>query len=278
MFRTFMALFLVFMAQGLLWAGDFNWGVKYGMGSSSLHGEEADYELHYDIARVGLNPPDFGYLKVRSFETKGDLSYQAGAYCSVPLFRNHDSVSLQTELLWHRYAVSHEFKDAALNTNQIVLATAFEDTLRGRIDKTLDYVTVPILIRMNQELPPEKLDRSYQGAFVYFGPSFSVLLNNDTAYQKGVKALEQKLEDEYNDGVVYTYRKVESGTDKLSALKADIVIGAGFAVKDIFKMGLCKDEFVFDVRFTASLNDLGDTPFRNSFNLRSIMLSIGSRL
>ncbi|HNQ44081.1 MAG TPA: hypothetical protein PKI59_06605, partial [Candidatus Cloacimonadota bacterium] len=183
-----------------------------------------------------------------------------------------------TELLWHRYAFSYEFQDAALSTNQVVLATDFPDTLRGSIDKTVDYLTLPLLFRLNQELSPEKLQQSYQGAFVYFGPSISLLLNNEAVTHKGVKALDQKIADEYQDGLVYSSRKVQSGTDELSALKTDIVIGAGFAVKDLFKTGFGKDEFVFDFRFTASLNSLGDTPSRNNFNLRSIMVSIGSRL
>lgn len=285
MFRVILAAFLVLVAQNFLWAGEFNWGVKYGLGTSSLHGAESDYELRYDIQQVGVVPGDFGYLKVRSRDTRSDISQQLGAYFVVPLVREHDSVSLHTELLWHRYGFRYKFADAPLATNQLLLATEFADTLKGNIDKTLDYVTLPIMLRLNQELAAEDKQNSYQGAFLYLGPSFSLLINNDTVYRDGIKALNRDVVDfaaqsqlDADLETAYTSSKVESGTDELTLLKTDFVIGAGINLKDIFKMGIGKDEFVLDLRFTTGLNDLGAVPARKAFILKSIMFSIGSRL
>ena len=55
-------------------------------------------------------------------------------------------------------------------------------------------------------------------------------------------------------------------------------MGAGFALKDLFGFGLGKDEFVFDLRYKGSLDDLGDSGLRDAVGLRSIMLYIGCRL
>lgn len=283
MFKVTLAAILVLLSHSFLWSGELNWGIKYGLGSSTLQGEEKDYELRYDIMKTGGATNETGYLKVRSSKTNSGTSQQFGAYCSFPLAREHDSISLHTELLWHHYAFSYDF-EGVLNTNQIELASAFADTLMGEIDKSLDYLTIPVLLRMNQVLSAEELQRSYQGAFVYLGPSVSILLHNGTSTKQGVNALDQDVADYVqqsnteNPGFLYESKKVESGTDKPGLLKTDFVIGGGFTLKDLFKMGVGKDEFVFDIRFTAGVHSLGDAPARNAFSLRSVMFSIGSRL
>lgn len=285
MFRVVLAALVLLVAQNILWAGELNWGIKYGLGTSTLRGEEIDYELRYDILEAGQNPSDFGYLKLRSHETSSNISHQAGAYVSVPMIRNRDSISLHAELLWHRYAFSYRFADSPLSTNQLLLAAEFADTLSGSIDKTMDFITLPVMLRLNQELAEEDKQKAYQGAFLYLGPSFSFLVNNHSLTKNGIRALDQDIADFVSDSQsdadpnqAYASRKVDSGTDELSAVKTDFVIGAGINLKNIFNLGIGKDEFTFDIRYTTGMHDLGGAPSRKAFVFRSIMFSIGSRL
>jgi hypothetical protein len=268
-----------------LWSAGLDWGIKYGLGSSSLHGDDKNYELRYDIYEHAATTTDLGYLRLRAQKNEGGISQNAGVYASLMLTRKVDSVSLHTELLWQRYAFSHKFQGAPLSTNNLLLASTFADTLKGRIDRTVDYITLPIMIRLNQELSEEKKQNNYQGAFVYLGPSFSVKLDQNNNSHNGIKALEQDVDNFVQDSLsdadnssYYSSTRQNSGSDKLTAFKTDLVIGTGFTLKDIFNFGIGKDEFVFDFRFTMGINDLGDNSVRNAITLRSIMFSIGSRL
>jgi hypothetical protein len=67
----------------------------------------------------------------------------------------------------------------------------------------------------------------------------------------------------------------ENGADQLLDYKADLVMGLGFGLKDIFQLGIGKDSLVFDLRYTASLHDLGKSDLRKAFRMRSIVLSVG---
>jgi hypothetical protein len=189
-----------------------------------------------------------------------------------------------TEVVWHRYVFNQHFDDSVPNTSNPILAAAFGDTLGGRIETTVDYITVPLLISFNQVLPEEQEQQQYQGAFIYAGPSFSYLIYQSLQSYGGFNSLEESMDDLTNvisnpdPSVSYSYTRKENGCDKLKDFKTDLVFGTGFALKDLFGFGLGTDEFVFDLRFTIGLDNLGDSGWRNAFNLRSILLSAGCRL
>jgi hypothetical protein len=56
-----------------------------------------------------------------------------GLWGAVNLVKKTDSVGLQMELLWERFRYEHLFEAETLNTNSMLLATEFADTLEGKI-------------------------------------------------------------------------------------------------------------------------------------------------
>lgn len=283
--RAVLITVLVLFSIGCLWSLDFDWGLKYGIGGSELFGSDKDYELRYDIDELGASPGELGYLRLRSQENDTGISHNAGLYGSILLTRKVDSIRLHTELLWQRLAYTHEFTGAVPLTNSALLAESFADSLKGSITGTADYITVPVLISLNQGLPADKLEGHYQGAFIYGGAAFSLLLNQDSELQGGVNALNSSVENFVQDSLSdsdptssYTSERLESGSDKFGSYKTDLVAGIGFRLKDLFQFGIGKDEFVFDLRLTLGVNDLGDSGFRDAISLRSLIFSVGTKL
>lgn len=279
-----MATVLLALA-GWLVAGDFEWGVKYGLGGSSVIGEDAAHEIRYDISTEGVSPGDLGYLRLQSADTEGKTSHNAGLYCSFQLARKVDSVRLRTELVWHRYSYSYLYKGRAVDTNSLLLAADFGDTLTGHVDQTTDYLSLPVLFTLKQELSAEDKKGNYQGAFVYFGPSLSLLIGNKQTATGGVGALDGRVDDfvqaSYTDADPtqnYASQAVNSDSDKLLAYKADLVVGLGFGLKDLFQFGIGKDEYEFDLRLTTGLHSLGNGDQRKALAFRSVVFSIGIRL
>ena len=283
MFRSGLIAIMCLASLSLLGAADFNWGIKYGLGSSTLHGVDRDYDLSYDfyLHDYSSGTSYDGRLTVRSQESKDGLAQNAGLYASTKLFRKTDSIGLRAELLWHRYVFNHHFNDAEINAGSIYLAETFPGTVSGRVQHTVDYLTLPVLISMNQELSEAQKEKSYQGAFVYLGPSFSYKLDQSRSSYGGIKGFQRLTAGDQATNFTdpyHTSEKLPNGIEELNSLKTDLVVGAGFTLKDILQFGLGKDEFVFDFRFTMGMGDLGDAGIRDAVNLRSIMFSIGSRL
>jgi len=66
---------------GSLHAVDPEWGIKYGMGFSTIFGSDGKYNLHYDLASVTNDVEAYyGYLDMRSQAAHPGTSYQIGAY------------------------------------------------------------------------------------------------------------------------------------------------------------------------------------------------------
>ena len=273
---------IALVTVGGLWSIELNWGIKYGLGSSKLTGDDRGYELGYNLESVGAVNAPLGYLTLNSRKIESGSAQNLGLFGSINLVKKTDSVGLQAELLWERFRYEHIFEGRMLSTNNILLATEFADTLEGSIQRTVDYVTLPILLRLQQELTEEQKGGQYQGAYVYLGPSFGITLSNATSSKGGIKALETDIDEfvlaSQTDADVansYVSKRRKSGSDKLLAYKTDLVMGLGFGLKDIFQLGLGKDGFVFDLRYTAGLHDLGKANLRKAFRMRSIVVSVG---
>ena len=274
--------FLVALSAGMLWSIDLEWGLKYGLGSSNLSGSEKGYELGYDISSVGAVNAPFGYLTLTSATTEAGTAQNAGVFCSFQVARKTDALRLQAELNWERFRYKYLFEESALSTDNLLLATEFPDTLKGSIRGTVDYLSLPLLIRLQQGLSEEQKDGQFQGAYIYLGPSIGFVISNQSASQGGIKALESDLDEfvlasQTDSDLSQSYASVkrESGTDKMLSYKTDLVMGLGFGLKDIFQLGIGKDGFVFDLRYTLGLHDLGKAPVNKAFRMRSIVVSIG---
>lgn len=276
----------VFLATIIgLFSLEYELGVKYGLGTSSAFGNESGYELLYNISSIGATTDDFGFIKLRSEETKRGLSHNAGAYFSFRMIKKVDSVWLQSEVLWQRYGYSYDFRNRAPYSNNPVLASAFADTLRGSIDQTLDYITVPVLLKLKQELPSDAPESTYNGAYIYFGPSFSWLMENKSQSNRGIKALDNAIDGFVSDSVIdadpnhmYSSIRTETASDKVLPRKIDYVIGLGFNLKNIFNMGIGKDEFTIDCRFNAGMQPIGNGSTQKEFRLYSVLLSLGVKI
>jgi len=285
MFRRailFSAFLCVFVG---LFSFKYDWGIKYGAGLSSICGSDLRYNLHYDITAISTTTSDFGYLDINSNKAHNGISQNCGLYINSTLVKKTDSISLQSEILWQRYEYSYVFKNEALQTDNYTLATAFADTLKGSINQTIDYITVPVLLKLNQGLTSVYVDKNYNGAYIYFGPSFSLLLKNKATEHDGIKALDDNVNafvsDSYSDSntdQVYASEKRTSASERIISQKVDFVFGLGVNLKDLFDMGVGKDEFFVDCRFDFGINPIGDATTYKDIKLFSTVLSLGCRL
>jgi hypothetical protein len=70
-----------------LWSNDLEWGLKYGFGSSTLHGPDEDYVYRYDFYLDESLMQDLGSVSVRSDENDSGLAHNAGVYANIILTR-----------------------------------------------------------------------------------------------------------------------------------------------------------------------------------------------
>mgnify|MGYP000861576780 CR=1 FL=1 len=287
MFKKAVLLSMFIIAIVGIHALDFTWGLKYGAGVSSAFGDDSRYSIHYNLNTIDnvSGTSHFGYLALDSRKASSGFSQSFGPYLETQVAKKVDSVWLLSELQWHRYNYSYVFSGSALSTDNLLLSTTFADTLEGQIDQTVDYITIPLLIKLKQESIASATSEHYDGAYIYFGPSFSVLLSNKSSRQKGINALDANIADfvanSYTDAdptKVYSSSKTESASDKLLPHKIDFVVGAGFNLKNIFNLGIGKDEFFLDFRANTGLYSLGDAPTRTEFRLYSLLFSLGVKL
>lgn len=268
-----------------LFSIEIDWGVKYGAGYSSIIGKDLRYNLHYDFTVIDTATTNLGYLKLSSERSRYGVSNSGGLYLNTMLIKNIDSIWLQSELLWQRYKYAYNFQGNCLSTNSLLLSTQFADTLNGSINQTLDYITVPVLIKLKQGLSEDNKDDHYQGAFIYFGPSFSMLLSNNSTKHRGIEALDDDIAEfvdisyhDSNSAQVYSSKKYSSASDEVLTYKASYIVGFGFNLKDIFNFGFGKDEFVIDCRFDIGAHPIGNATNSKNFKLYSTILSIGCKL
>lgn len=285
MIKRVVLLSVVLIAVSYLWSVDYDWGIKYGAGTSSINGADRSYLLHYNISTTGVVNSEIGYLSLESKNAIPGLSQSLGSYASFMLAKKTNSVWLHAELLWQRYNFTYNFDGTPLRTNSLLLATEFADSLQGSINQTLDYITIPALIKLRQELPEEISDKHFGGAYVYFGPSVSLLVNKQSEKEKGIKALDDDVSDfvadsyfDANPAQVYASSKNDSASDKLLFHKTDFVFGLGFGLNNIFNVGVGKDEFIFDCRFSFGLYPIGNASSKKEFHLNSVLFSVGARL
>ena len=286
MYKKTVILSVMALVFCCLWSYDVDWGIKYGMGTSNIYGDESHYEINYDISTVvsGVSS-EYGYLRLESPTNEHGSSHNVGVYSSIRLTNNHDSIRLQSEMIWQRFNYTQKFEGRALNTNNLQLATEFADTLSGKITRTQDYLTIPVLLRLQQEVASDANGGSYTGAFIYAGPSISLLLSNKSTKHQGIKALDADVAELVGNSQTdsdltqnYTSQYHENGADELLPYKFDLVMGFGFGMKDLFNFGVGKDSFILDCRFTTGINSIGDAPIRNAFKLRSFIVSLGVNL
>jgi hypothetical protein len=263
---------LVFCTLG---AQTFEWGVRYMGGVSSLMGADDSYVLHYDLHDSGTY---YGYLKAESETASVGYAQGAGLYFMKRLTKEQDSIWLQPELLWHRYSFNYDFENRAMSSDNALLSVAFADTLKGSIHHTVDYISIPLLFKLRQEMPENRKNEQFQGAYLYFGPSYSFLLEQTQSYKDGIKDFESDLESYVAGNPGMSSGLCENGADQLLSHKLDLVVGTGFQLQDVFNLGLGKDTFSIDLRADVNLYSIGDAGMRKDFRMYSAMLSLGYRL
>jgi hypothetical protein len=284
LFLTTVLLTLAFYVFSL----DYEWGVKYSLGMSQIHGKDLNYTSHYDFEST-LNDTltfDAGYVEIRSNRQKHGLSQNAGVFFSFPLTSAETTLLFQPELLWQRYSYSYWFKDRYLDTNNFMIGGSLWDKVNGYAYSTIDYITVPMLFKMQQNNPPEvAANHAIVSMYGYFGPSVSFLIDNKVTLQKDVKTFDNNVqtlvEDSQNDADLtqyYTYDKTPSSAEELASMKYDLVFGFGWNLRDALKIGWGKDEWVLDFRFNLNINPIGDSVTNKNFKLYNGLVSLGYKL
>jgi len=256
-------------------AQTFEWGIRYMGGVSSALGKNDSQILDYNLDDSGAH---LASLSVESDAADLAFAQGAGFYFMKRIAKGKDSLWLQPELLWQRYGLSYEFDSATLQSDNPAIAASFAPTIDGRVDHTIDYFSVPLLIKLRQEMPEDRKDEQFQGAYLYFGPAYSYLLEHTQTYKSGVKDLADDIDALLALNPGYNTVQSESGPDKLVTHQFNLVVGTGFQLKDVFRLGLYKDTFSIDLRADINMFKAGDAAERKDFRLFSAMLSLGYRL
>jgi len=272
--KALLILFVMMLIGGIS-AESFEWGIRYMGGISSTFGKDDNHTLRYEIDDSGAH---LAYLEAESQSATPAYAQGAGFYFMKRISKGKDSLWLQPELLWQRYGLRHEYDQAALDSDNLAVLAGFAPTLDGRIDHTVDFISVPLLVKLRQEIPEDRRDEQFQGAYIYFGPAYSYLLQQTRKSKSGVKQLDEDISAYVAANPGYSYETIESGMDKLVTHQFSTVIGTGFQIKDVFRLGLYKDTFSIDLRADMSMFTIGDAGQSKDFRLYSAMLSLGYRL
>jgi len=268
-----------------LFSAEPEWGIRYGAGISTIYGENMNYTLQYDFTRVLLNQQadrDL-YLRVRSGQQRADFAQSAGLFFAIPIASEINTLFLQPELIWQNYSYRYRFREVSVESNDLSLSSIHPAPVDGYIKATMDYVTVPFLLKLQQGYP-RLMDenRSIFTMYGYAGPSISFLISNDTEQMEGIDDLNTTIVNfsansmtDADTTMYYTYARRKTAADEVVALKYGLVLGFGWNFTDVLKTGLGKDEWTLDVRFDIGLNPLGDTDYSKNFKLCGILGSIG---
>ena len=285
MIKKLFLLITLLAVLAALSAAKIEWGIKYGAGVSSIHGSDLNYNRHYEITETIYDTlsQGLGYLQARSNQQKPSFSQNFGLFATIPLTGDRNLLLLQPEILWQRYTYSYWYRDAHPESDDFVLQWMFPDQIDGFVDAKLDYVTVPVLFKLQQDSPEdEKENHAIVSMYGYFGPSFSFLLKDKLNYRGGILDFDQHVA-EYMDGTTadpdttryYSAALTPASQENLIKTKYDLVFGFGWNLRDALKIGWGSDEWVIDARFNLNVNPLGDGNFGNNFKLYNALLSLG---
>jgi hypothetical protein len=269
----------VFLVAGLLalclglFAQGFEWGVKYGAGFSSVWGEDTVYDLNYKLTGDDATTN----LSIMSDKNTAGFAQNAGLFFTIPLVSDKNMLLLQPEILWQSYSYFYKYEDMVPTSSDPAVNTAFSNSQTGSVKACMDYVTVPVLLKLQQNYMDEgDENHAIVNMFGYAGPSVSYLISNYTTLKDDIKDMKEQLADYVGNSDVYnSYSMVESGPDQQVDLKYDLVLGFGWNFKNVLKAGFGKDEWVLDVRADINLNSLGDNDTGNDFKLYGVTLNIG---
>ncbi len=269
----------------------FNWGMKYGAGVGSIWGNELNYKLRYEFyiqdSDQSLHP--MGRYTNTSKHGSIGTSQNLGLFFSFPMHQAATTILLQPEILWQRYSYSYSFDNQypdfiEYNSDSIVVSL-FNHSLTGYVDTQLDYVTVPILLMLQQNISryTEKRTKKFS-VFSYVGPSFSFLMNHKNNRSPRLDDLEDDMNqlvlDSQNDTDNYhsfIYKKISTATDDMLNLKYGFIVGFGWKLNDLYQWDIGKNEWSLDFRFDFNINDLSDTMTNSDFQLYSSTVSLGYR-
>lgn len=284
MLKKSLLIACILLAWLMLCSIELDWGVKYGAGISSIHGKNLNYSLHYDFQSI-LNDTlltDAGYLKVKSNKQKPGFAQTAGLFFIFPLAQGENKLLFQPEINWQRYAYSYWFKGSEYKTDNFMLAWEFPGHVGGFVDNKLDYLNVPLLLKMqtNGTISPE--NEAINSAYAYMGPAVSVLVSNKTTFRGEISGLDNHVNTYVANSLAdadttqyYSVTKLSNAAEEPVSLKYDLVFGFGFNLQNVLKLGLGKDEWVLDTRFNLNLNPLGDFSKLNNYKLYSALVSVG---
>jgi hypothetical protein len=277
---SFLILFLYSLS-----AVTFDWGLKYGAGVGSTYGEEQNYKLQYRFSSVaydGSSSP-LGTYVIQSKHSSIGLAQNMGLYFTFPIHEDVTNFKIQTEILWQHYDFHYSFDKENPQISDSLLAGLFNHSLTGDIETQIDYITIPVLFMLHQDITRDlQINRTRAGFFSYAGPSISFLVNHKNILNNGVEFLDDSINDfvatsQTDSDTLQSFRasKISSTTDDLVTLKYGFVIGLGWNLKELFQWGIGKDEWLIDFRFDFNINELGNSMTKNDFKLYSAICSIG---
>jgi hypothetical protein len=263
----------------------FDWGLKYGAGAGSTYGNEMNYKLRYDFSTLAYDhsTQQYGQYMIQSKHSSIGIVQNLGLYFTFPIHQAETNLLIQPELLWQHYSYQYSFDKAMPQISDSLLAGLFNHALTGNIATQLDYITIPVLFKLEQDITRDmQINTTRVGVFSYFGPSFSVLFNHKNTNNNGVADLDNAIQDfvstSQNDADTlhaFTFKRISSASDRLVTFKYGFVIGLGWNLKDLMRWGIGKDEWVIDFRFDFNINELGDSMTKNDFKLYSAIASLG---
>ena len=192
-----------------------------------------------------------------------------GAFMSYKISEGRNVFIIQPEINWTRYSMEYTFNELNQIINSVAGSTGyiladsttyihnFDGTtimnssrnIRNNIKTTIDYIEVPLLLKVQREFDTSN------SSFIYIGPSvgFKIFDNTEVLNSLG------DIFDSYSDLdtlTTYTSEKILSSIDEMNSIKFDAVFGFGWKCNEVFGIGLGKDFVTFDLRNIFNVNNL----------------------
>jgi len=259
-----------------------DWGIHSGFVYSSNIGKDDTYNLNYNVYQnfSMIDTTNQSNNLINDEILVGDYlleserinlkpTMSAGAFLSYKISEGRNTFIIQPEINWMRYSLEFKFNDDYAQINNYFGETSYEladsttyvhnfdgsnimstsNNIRNNVETTIDFIKVPLLIKLQREFGDSN------AGFIYAGPSFGFKILDNTKILNDLK----NIFDSYSDQdtlITYTSEKILNSIDEMNSMQFDAVFGFGWKFSKFFGANLGKDFVTFDLRHIINFNDL----------------------
>jgi len=279
--KGIMVITLLLIIASTVYCEIVDWGIHSGLVLSGSIGKDNTYNLNYSVFQnfsmidttnqsnnLITDEILVGDYLLESERINLKPTFSAGAFLSYKISEGRNVFMIQPEINWMRYslefnfnesaqinyydgAISYELADSTIYVNNFdglnIMSTS--NNISNNIKTTIDFIEVPLLLKMQREFGDNN------AGFIYVGPSFGFKILDNTKVLNDLK----DIFDSYSDLdtlTTYTSEKILDSIDELNSMQFDAVFGFGWKFNEFFGIGLGEDFVTFDLRHIINVNNL----------------------